>query len=66
MMKKKSKLESELDWLKNEMEKDLKDLDVDKTNLINQIKNFKKEEILPKKPKKLTLWEKIKKILRIS
>lgn len=66
MTKKKSKLEAEIDWLKNEMEKDLKDLDVEKTNFINQIKKLKKEEILPKKPKKLTLWQKIKKILRIS
>jgi hypothetical protein len=59
-------LEAEIDWLKNEMEKDLKELDVDKTKLINQIKKFKKEEILPKKPKKLTIWQKIKKILKIS
>lgn len=66
MTKKKSKLEAEIDWLKNEMEKDLKDLDNEKTNLINQIKKLKKEEILPKKPKKLTLWQKMKKILRIS
>jgi|LauGreDrversion4_2_1035121.scaffolds.fasta_scaffold163587_4 hypothetical protein len=66
MTKKKSKLEAEIDWLKNEMEKDLKELDVDKTKLINQIKKFKKEEILPKKPKKLTIWQKIKKILKIS
>lgn len=66
MTKKKSKLEAEIDWLKNEMEKDLNDLDNEKTNLINQIKKLKKEEILPKKPKKLTLWQKIKKILKIS
>jgi hypothetical protein len=66
MMKKKSKLEAEIDWLKNEMEKDLKDLDFEKTNFINQIKKLKKEEILPKKPNKLTLWQKIKKILKVS
>ena len=66
MTKKKSKLEAEIDWLKNEMEKDLKDLDFEKTNFINQIKKLKKEEILPKKPNKLTLWQKIKKILKVS
>jgi len=59
-------LEAEIDWLKTEMEKDLKDLEIDKKKLISQIKQFKKEEIIPKKPKKLTLWEKIKKILKIS
>jgi predicted nucleic acid-binding Zn-ribbon protein len=66
MMKKKSKLESEIDWLKNEIERDSKDLNFEKNNFINKIKELKKEDILPKKPKKLTLWEKLKKILMIS
>jgi len=66
MMKKKSKLESEIDWLKNEIEKDSQDLNFEKNNFINKIKELKKEDILPKKPKKLTLWEKLKKILMIS
>jgi hypothetical protein len=65
-MKKKSKLESEIDWLKNEIEKDSQDLNFEKNNFINKIKELKKEDILPKKPKKLTLWEKLKKILMIS
>jgi hypothetical protein len=66
MTKKKSKLEAELDWLKNEIERDSKDLNFEKNNFINKIKELKKEDILPKKPKKLTLWEKLKKILMIS
>lgn len=66
MMKKKSKLESEIDWLKNEIERDSQDLNFEKNNFINKIKELKKEDILPKKPKKLTLWEKLKKILMIS
>ena len=66
MMKKKSKLEAEIDWLKNEIERDSQDLNFEKNNFINKIKELKKEDILPKKPKKLTLWEKLKKILMIS
>ena len=66
MMKKKSKLESEIDWLKNEIERDSQDLNFEKNNFINKIKELKKEDLLPKKPKKLTLWEKLKKILMIS
>jgi len=66
MTKKKSKLEAELDWLKNEIERDSQDLNFEKNNFINKIKELKKEDILPKKPKKLTLWEKLKKILMIS
>jgi hypothetical protein len=59
-------LEAELDWLKNEIERDSQDLNFEKNNFINKIKELKKEDILPKKPKKLTLWEKLKKILMIS
>jgi hypothetical protein len=66
MMKKKSKLEAEIDWLKNEIERDSQDLNFEKNNFINKIKELKKEDLLPKKPKKLTLWEKLKKILMIS
>jgi hypothetical protein len=65
-MKKKSKLEAEIDWLKNEIERDSQDLNFEKNNFINKIKELKKEDLLPKKPKKLTLWEKLKKILMIS
>jgi hypothetical protein len=66
MTKKKSKLEVEIDRLKNEIEKDKKDLNYEKIVFIDQIKQLKKEDILPKRNKKLTLWEKIKKILTIS
>jgi hypothetical protein len=65
-MKKKSKLEAEIDWLKNEIKRDSQDLNFEKNNFINKIKELKKEDLLPKKPKKLTLWEKLKKILMIS
>jgi len=34
-----------------------------KRKLIQQIKQINKEDILPKPPKKLTLWERIKKVL---
>jgi|694.fasta_scaffold00190_54 hypothetical protein len=66
MTKKKTKLEAEIDWLKSEIEKDKNDLDIEKHNLIAEIKKLKKEDILPKKPEKLSVWEKMKKILMIS
>ena len=66
MTKKKTKLEAEIDWLKSEIEKDKNDLDIEKHNLIAEIKKLKKEDILPKKPEKLSVREKIKKILMIS
>jgi hypothetical protein len=59
-------LEAEIDWLKSEIEKDKNDLDIEKHNLIAEIKKLKKEDILPKKPEKLSVWEKMKKILMIS
>lgn len=66
MTKKKTKLEAEIDWLKSEIEKDKNDLDIEKHNLISEIKKLKKEDILPKKPEKLSVWGKMKKILMIS
>ena len=57
------KSQSQLEWLKREMLKDEVELKKEKSDLINEIKKFKKEEIIPKKPKPLTLWQRIKKVL---
>jgi hypothetical protein len=51
-----------LDWLKSEIEKDKMELENNKKKLVDSIKTFQKEEIV-KPPKKLTLWQKIKKAL---
>lgn len=53
----------QLDWLEKEILKDKKELDFEKNKFIQQIKKLKKEELLPQKPKKLTLWQRIKKVL---
>jgi hypothetical protein len=47
------------------MVKDRIELDKEKQELINQIKKMKREDVLPQKkePEKLTIWEKIKKVL---
>ena len=62
MMKKKS---NHLKWLETQMTKDKKELEIDKNQIIQNIKKLKKEDILPKVvvPKKLTLWQKIKRVL---
>jgi hypothetical protein len=57
--------EKHLEWLKNEIEKDTMELEKNKLNFIEQIKNLKKEDLM-EKPKKLTLWEKIKLALGVS
>ena len=53
----------QLEWLQSEIIKDKIVLDQEKSKLINNIKKLKKEDILPKPPEKLTLWQKIKKVL---
>lgn len=64
MMKKFStQTEKELEWLKNEIQKDEVDLNKDKQNLIESIRGIKKEEIINNNNKSLTLWERIKKVL---
>jgi hypothetical protein len=53
------------EWLRNEFEKDKKDLENEKNKFLDEIKKYKKEDIIPikKVSEKLTLWERIKKVL---
>jgi hypothetical protein len=53
------------DWFKNEAEKDRRDLEISKLKFLEDIKKYKKEDIIPKGKvvQKLTLWTKIKKVL---
>ena len=53
----------QVDWFQNEIRKDQVELDREKTNLINQIKKLNKEDIIKPKTKKLTFWQKLKKII---
>lgn len=66
-MKKKplSQLEGMQDWLKNEIEKDSKELEMDKLRFLKEIKKLNKEDIIPKKEIKikLSLWQKLKKMM---
>jgi len=63
MMKKLQTQEEKLQtWLQNESEKDSNDLEKQKKILIEQIKKLKKEDLIPKN-NKLTIWERIKKVL---
>jgi len=51
-----------LDWLKSEQQKDSKEIDAYKQKILKDLKSFKKEELVPK-PKKITLWQRIKILL---
>jgi hypothetical protein len=48
-----------LNWLTSEKNKDERELEREKKLFIQQIKKIKKNDLFPK-PKKLTLWQKIK------
>jgi hypothetical protein len=63
-----TQLESQVDWLNSEIEKDKVELERNKLKFIQQIKNMDRSEILPKpiEIKKLTLWEKIMKVITKS
>lgn len=56
----------ELQLLHKDVEKNKLVLDKEKEKLINQIKQINKEDILPKPPeppKKLTIWQRLNKVL---
>ena len=59
------KSSEKLEWLQNQIEKDKKELDRDKLSFISEIKKQKKEDLLPQKPKKLSLWKRILNEIRI-
>ncbi len=53
-------------WLQSQINKDKSELEREKSDLIRKIKQIKKEDIFSKKielPKKLTIWQRIKKVL---
>ena len=51
-----------LNWLENEKKRDDLEEKSYKNKIVKEIKQFKKEEFFPV-PKKLTLWERLKKVL---
>lgn len=51
-----------LDWLNKEKKKDQIQLDREKEKIISEIKKYSKNDFFPE-PKKLTLWQKIRKII---
>ena len=57
--------ETKIQWLQNEIKKDEEDLEREKLEFISEIKKFKKQDLIPK-PKKITLWERIRTVLKMS
>ena len=51
-----------LDWLNKEKRLDSVQLKKEKQDIISEIKKISKKDLFPE-PKKLTLWQKIKKIV---
>lgn len=56
-------LETQIEWLNNELEKDRIEVERNKAKFINQIKQLKKEDIVKVNVEKMTLWKRIKKVL---
>ena len=62
MIQLKTEKEKNIEWLKNEILLDQQQLEREKKQFIQQIKKYKREEILPKEEKQ-TLWKRLKKII---
>jgi hypothetical protein len=53
-----------LDWYKSEIERDSVELENEKKRFISKMKKTSKDKILEElKPKKYTLWQRLKKVL---
>jgi hypothetical protein len=60
---KSEKYQSILNWLDKEKKKDKIQLEKNKSDFIKEIKSINKEEIFRPKEIKLTLWQKIRKVI---
>lgn len=56
------KLQKELEWLNKEVKKDQVELLRERENFIQEIKNIKREELFSK-PKKLSLWTRLRRVM---
>ena len=63
MMTPKNQLTKEEKWLERDRSKMFSELEHQKLQFINNIKQQTKEEILPKKPEKKSLWKRLIKVL---
>lgn len=59
----KNQLTNQEKWLERDRNKMFNELEREKLQLINKLKNQTKEDILPKIPKKKSLWKRIIKVL---
>lgn len=59
-MKKTDRNQQLLNWLENEKIKDSIELKKSKQDIINKIKEIRKEDLFEKKEKRVSLWQKIK------
>ena len=57
-----TQLETQIEWLNNELEKDKIEVERNKSKFINQIKQLKKEDIVKFNVEKMTLWKRINKV----
>lgn len=63
MMTSKNPLTKEEKWLERDRNRMFAELEQQKLQFIKNIKQNNKEDILPKKPEKKSLWERIIKVL---
>jgi hypothetical protein len=54
---------NQLKWLENQINNDKQELEREKLQFIQQIKKMDKNEIVPKPKKKLTIWQRLMKVL---
>ncbi len=55
--------QSQINWYQAELNKDKIRLEKNKKKIISELVGLSKEDVLPKKTKKLNIWQRLKKVM---
>lgn len=55
--------QSQINWYQAELNKDKIRLEKNKKKIISELTGLSKEDVLPKKTKKINIWQRLKKVM---
>jgi len=55
--------QSQINWYQAELNKDKIKLEKNKQKIISELSGLSKDDVLPKKTKKINIWQRLKKVM---